>query len=1137
MDDFSATPPPGSPQLTGSLANMPDYDTPHIRFSDEETNPRGDSLESGWLWLEAHDDDLASLIRARLPTIDHMLPKKAEAAVLHAWATTLAYYHQHKATSPTAALRGVAAFLIFPSLVLPKGKAGRRKRHQAIVARCNKWMDGQWADLFEEAEAMVEAGRAASAERRSNHNARLQDDDHTLHAAREAADAFDSAERRARARLAKGELAFAAKEMEQWADGDTKKAPLTEAQLGKLKAMFPERSTDHISQEVLDFVPEERITCELQLVKKLIRGLKRGKAPGASQMRTEHLKVWLESEECMASLLVPFLLDIANGEVSDEIAALLGDSDMVALPKASGSGLRPIALLELIRNVAGNIAMKASTDTLREALFPLQMAVAVKGGIETVIHAVRGILSKMPEWVLLQIDFENMFNEISRDGVLKAVMRHCPQALPFVRVFYARRAWVSLKASEVIDNFCICEQGVFQGDVWGSAAACCLLLDFQLELKQHLKDKGHEAVQLGIADDVQILGHHDAVACAYDFIAEAAPSKASGATAPEPYALKGRPDKFKLYSPAGRAHLDAVLPASRIPADVERLYNGVRCVGAPVGDDEFCKKFSKDLVTKTFKKRLDGIASMKDTQAAMLLLRYCCITRFSFTLRTLPPHLVSEAAEEMDLNTRAALDKILDVDGNADLHLDDDDWANAQLAIKDGGLGLWSAARTAPAAFAGSIALCLKDLCKMEASWPAELKGVFTDICSGETDYQRILTDALEAARKEVKSGVEARRGLERFHKPPAGVGVEPRTEEDIAKDDEKPEKTVPLVEALMEHQHTFVQKKVSELREKRTQLDVLEGSSRKRRARIMSASTTGAGAFLTCIPTRGDLQLNRRQMMVALRFRLGLPQPAAMALCGKTCACGTRLSEEDIDGGHLIDCKHAGGAGWGRRSKFVQLKTKEIAIDAGLNATLEQVVGSERDRTDVTVHDWIVRDDKGVVQTWDDGSAKTTVMHTDVAVVNATANSYVNRSAKLRGSAAHARGARKIKKYQSQVAPDLFVPAIVEAHGLLDHGFVKLLSNIAESHIDLSRPGADLSMTERSVIKSQLMNKSYQLISVALQKGLETNLTVAVKRATVEHARRTGVGAGQRGLSTCQMQEMMGAHDRAVAFGSQVVA
>jgi hypothetical protein len=315
----------------------------------------------------------------------------------------------------------------------------------------------------------------------------------------------------------------------------------------------------------------------------------------------------------------------------------------------------------------------------------------------------------------------------------------------------------------------------------------------------------------------------------------------------------------------------------------------------------------------------------------------------------------------------------------------------------------------------------------------------------------------------------------------------------------------------------------------------VLESVRLKARARILSASTTGAGAFLTCIPTRGDLELSRRQMMVALRFRLGLPQPAAMALCGKTCACGTLLSEEDVDGGHLMDCKHAGGAGWGKRSKLVQLKTKDIATDAGLNASLEQVVGSELDRTDVTVHDWIVRDKKGVAQTWDDGSVKRTEMHTDVAVVNATASSYVKASAKLRGSTARARGARKIKKYQHQVAPGEFIPAIVEAHGLLDHGFVRLLSNIAECHIDLSQPGADLSKMDRSVIKSQLLNKSYQLISVALQKGLEANFRIAARRATMAHTRRAG--AAPSGLSTCQMQNMIGAHERALTFGSQVVA
>ena len=166
-------------------------------------------------------------------------------------------------------------------------------------------------------------------------------------------------------------------------------------------------------------------------------------------------------------------------------------------------------------------------------------------------------------------------------------------------------------------------------------------------------------------------------------------------------------------------------------------------------------------------------------------------------------------------------------------------------------------------------------------------------------------------------------------------------------------------------------------------------------------------------------------------------------------------------------------------------------------------MVGSERDRTDVTIHDWIQRDDEGAAETWQDGRIKKVEMHVDVAVVDATAATYVKRSAKLRGSAARARGARKIKKYKDQVAPARFTPGIVETHGLLDHGFVKLLNHTAECHIDLSQPGLDLSETMRNIIKSGLMSKYYKLISVALQKGLAANFEIARRRAATAHARQ----------------------------------
>ena len=220
-----------------------------------------------------------------------------------------------------------------------------------------------------------------------------------------------------------------------------------------------------------------------------------------------------------------------------------------------------------------------------------------------------------------------------------------------------------------------------------------------------------------------------------------------------------------------------------------------------------------------------------------------------------------------------------------------------------------------------------------------------------------------------------------------------------------------------------------------------------------------------------------------------------------------------------------------------MQWKTKDIATEAGLTVSLEQVVGSERERTDVTIHDWIQRDGKGAAETWNDGRIKKVEMHVDVSVVDATAATYVTRSAKLRGSAARARGARKISKYKHQVAPALFVPGIVETHGFLDHGFVKLLNHIAECHIDLSQPGLDLSETMRNIIKSGLMDTYYKLISVALQKGLAANFKMARTRAAEAHARRLDAEHRlARRLTMPRAQGLVGEYLRREANSSQLV-
>ena len=110
----------------------------------------------------------------------------------------------------------------------------------------------------------------------------------------------------------------------------------------------------------------------------------------------------------------------------------------------------------------------------------------------------------------------------------------------------------------------------------------------------------------------------------------------------------------------------------------------------------------------------------------------------------------------------------------------------------------------------------------------------------------------------------------------------------------------------------------------------------------------------------------------------------------------------------------------------------------------------------------------------------------------------------------------------------------MLEAHGFIDKGFARLLSDIAESHIDLSQPCLEIAKEDRGIIKSHLLTLSYQLISVALQRGIATHISIAAGRVNALHARSLAPFKS-RGLSACGVQQILGLHDRNLLFGSQI--
>ena len=114
--------------------------------------------------------------------------------------------------------------------------------------------------------------------------------------------------------------------------------------------------------------------------------------------------------------------------------------------------------------------------------------------------------------------------------------------------------------------------------------------------------------------------------------------------------------------------------------------------------------------------------------------------------------------------------------------------------------------------------------------------------------------------------------------------------------------------------------------------------------------------------------------------------------------------------------------------------------------------------------------------------------------------------------------------------APDIFVPAIFETFGLVHHDLRKNLSHLAESHIYQSVTDTGISCEQKGILKGVIVNEYYQLLSVALMKGIVLNINNAAQRVLQHNGRLKGGGRGS--LSTARAQGLIGRAERQANSG-----
>ena len=414
---------------------------------------------------------LDAILLGRTRTLRHVL-----AAARYLWGKVLT--RALAAAAHHNDIRAWQELLMLPQAVLAAPQRGGRKHAKAVAAytldRLQRWESGERAGLWESRRPpLPPSGRERTANQRKELATGL------------AREGFDS---KACAALL--------------ADGLCAETPATIAALQQLHPTQPNPAVPPFHE----LCPGPLV--EPDMVAKALRSFPAASAPGPSGLRVQHLRDAC-SPGTIGTLhqhLAAVVALLANGQACEAVAPVLCGAHLVAVPKPKG-GVRPIAIGELLRRLTGKCLMSQLHTSARQHFFPAQVGVAVSGGAEAAVHAVRAWLdrhSHSQNKVLLKLDFENAFNTISRDHVLSAVRSHFPALARWTAWCYGTASSLQF-GTTILQSAC----GVQQGDPLGPLLFAAALQPLAEELRSGPLD-----LATFYLDDGVIAGDIDAVSAA-----------------------------------------------------------------------------------------------------------------------------------------------------------------------------------------------------------------------------------------------------------------------------------------------------------------------------------------------------------------------------------------------------------------------------------------------------------------------------------------------------------------------------------------------------------------------------------------------------------------------------------------------
>ena len=489
---------------------------------------------------------------------------------------------------------------MFARCMLPacKGKriADAYSQSRIVKERLRRWRGGEYRQLWDEAVDMTKK-RPKAKKRRGEGEEKTAE------------------ERNAeRAKVLAGEGEYARAIQALCSAGMAPHNATTEAEL---KAKHPQAQVDMGPLPTTDASP---LTITQMEVDKSVRKFGRGKAPGPSGMRPEHMKIIHQGAQNRRDRALAGLTRLVNGmvkgEVPEPVAPYLSGARLHAGLKKDGS-IRPIAVGNLLRRLVGRCVARSLADRAAQYLSPLQTGVGVRGGCEAIVHAARAALEKHPDKWLLQVDFINAFNCADRGSTLAEVARLFPEMLAWCTTCYGQPSHMQYGKTRISST-----SGWHQGDALAALLFSLTLHPLALMIKEQVPGLD---LNTWFLDDGTQVGTLEELQQVVDIIEREGPRLGLHLSTS---ATSNRP-KSTVWSPLH--YSTSVDDPLQRGVPVERS-NGVTLLGAPVGDARHLEEAIKRKVEKIGQVTAK-LPLLKDPQTEYVLLRSClALPKISFLL-------------------------------------------------------------------------------------------------------------------------------------------------------------------------------------------------------------------------------------------------------------------------------------------------------------------------------------------------------------------------------------------------------------------------------------------------------------------------------------------------------------------------